>query len=136
MYGHAPSPRFQAEYDSGQYPVAALAALGDSDRIFASDTWGGYLIYRRYPAKVFVDGRSDFYGPAFEAEYADVLGVRYNWESTLAGHDVDTILLAVDAPLSGALKSSRKWRVVYDDGVAIVFRAAALTPPNRFARND
>jgi hypothetical protein len=136
MYGHAPSPRFQAEYDSGLYPVGALAVLRNSDRIFTSDTWGGYLIYRRYPAKVFVDGRSDFYGPAFEAEYADVLGVRYNWESTLARHDVDTILLAVDAPLSGALKSSRKWRVVYDDGVAIVFRAAALTPPNRFARSD
>jgi hypothetical protein len=130
MYGHAPSPRFQAEYDSRLYPVAALAAFRNSDRIFTSDTWGGYLIYRRYPAKVFVDGRSDFYGPAFEAEYADVLGVRYNWESTLAAHDVDTVLLAVDAPLSSVLKASRNWRAVYDDGVAIVFRAA-VTPANR-----
>jgi hypothetical protein len=127
MYGHAPSPRFQAEYDSGLYPVAALAALRDSDRVFASDTWGGYLIYRRYPAKVFVDGRSDFYGPAFETEYAEVLGVRYNWESTLAKHGVDTVLLAADAPLSSVLKASHNWRAVYDDGVAIVFRAA-VTP--------
>ena len=124
MYGHAPSPNLQAGYDARTYPVVALGALRTSDRIFTSDTWGGYLIYRRYPAKVFVDGRSDFYGPEFEEEYAEVLDVRYNWEAILTTHGVDTILLAVDAPLSSALKSSRNWLVVYDDGVAIVFRAA------------
>ena len=71
MYGYAPSPKLRAEYDSRLYPAAALATLRNSDRIFTSDTWGGYLIYRRYPAKVFTDGRSDFYGPAFEKEYAE-----------------------------------------------------------------
>jgi hypothetical protein len=133
MYGRTPSPRFQAEYDPRTYPVAALAALGDSDRIFSSDTWGGYLVYRRYPAKVFVDGRADFYGPAFEAEYEEVLGVKYNWEAILATNDVDTVLLAVDAPLASVLKGSQNWRAVYDDGVAIIFRATDHRPPT-FAR--
>jgi hypothetical protein len=27
------------------------------------------------------------------------------------------------APLTGALKESSRWRVVYDDGIAVVFRA-------------
>jgi hypothetical protein len=122
MYGHAPSPLFRAGYDSRTFPVAAVATLRDTDRIFTSDTWGGYLIYRRYPARVFVDGRSDFYGPGFEAEYADISGVRYNWESILVAHGVDTVLLAVDSPLSGALKGSANWQVTYDDGIAIVFQ--------------
>jgi hypothetical protein len=122
MYGHAPSPLFQAGYDSQAYPVAALAALRESGRVFTSDTWGGYLIYRRYPAKVFVDGRSDFYGPEFETEYANISGVRYDWEAILAKYGVDTVLLAVDAPLSSTLKGSANWRAVYDDGIAIVFR--------------
>ncbi len=121
MYGHAPPPLFQAAYDSRAYPVAALAVLRDTDRIFTSDTWGGYLIYRRYPAKVFVDGRSDFYGPEFEAEYAGVSGVRYDWEDILTVRGVDTVLLAVDAPLAGALKASANWQVLFDDGIAIVF---------------
>jgi len=121
MYGHAPSPLFQAKYDSAAYPVAALAALRDTDRIFASDTWGGYLIYSRFPAKVFVDGRSDFYGPEFEAQYGDVSGVRYNWEAILNTYGVNTVLLAVAAPLSAALKGSPNWNVTYDDGVSIVF---------------
>ena len=125
MYGHAPSPHFQAVYDPGTYPVAAVGVLRDSDRIFSSDTWGGYLVYRRYPAKVFVDGRSDFYGPAFEAEYAEVLSAHYNWEAILVEYQADTVLLPVDSPLSSALKGSGNWQTVYDDGVAIVFRAAS-----------
>ena len=133
MYGHAPSLQFQAKYDPASFPVAALTALRDSDRIFSSDTWGGYLVYRRYPARVFVDGRADFYGPAFEAECAEVMGAQYNWEAVLATHHVDTVLLAVDSPLSSVLKGSRNWRAVYDDGVAIVFRAAKLQPVT-FAR--
>ena len=28
-----------------------------------------------------------------------------------------------DAPLTGALKESSRWRVVYDDGIALVFRS-------------
>ena len=35
----------------------------------------------------------------------------------------NTILLRTSASLAGALKESRRWRPVYDDGVAIVFRA-------------
>jgi hypothetical protein len=71
---------------------------------------------------VFVDGRSDFYGPEFGQAYIDVLNVKYNWEQTLAHYGVNTILMPVDAPLTGALKESRNWRVVYDDTRAIVFR--------------
>jgi hypothetical protein len=123
MYGRSPSSQLQAEYDRKTYPAAAVAALRFSDRILSSDTWGGYLIYRRFPAKVFVDGRSDFYGAAFEAEYAHVLSARYDWEAILASHDVDTILLAVDAPLSSVLKGSTNWRAAYDDGIAIIFRS-------------
>jgi len=121
MYRPAPAPLFQARYDSQAYPEAALAALRPADRIFTSDTWGGFLIYRRYPAKVFVDGRSDFYGPEFEAKYAEISAVRYNWESILFSYGVDTVLLAVDAPLSSALKGSPNWQTLYDDGISIVF---------------
>ncbi len=46
-------------------------ALGRSvsARIFTYDQWGDYLIYRLYPRiRVFIDGRSDFYGARFRAE--------------------------------------------------------------------
>jgi hypothetical protein len=126
----APNPpkKFRAEFDPAVYPAKAVQTLrGDtSARIFANDEWGDYLIYSLYPKhRVFVDGRSDFYGNAFEEKYIDVLNVKYGWEQTLNRFGIDTILLPPSAPLSGALKESNKWRVAYDDGVALIFRAVA-----------
>jgi hypothetical protein len=126
----APNPpkKFRAEFDPEVYPAKAVATLrGDtSARIFANDEWGDYLIYSLYPKhRVFVDGRSDFYGNAFEEKYIDVLNVKFGWEQTLSRFRIDTILLSPSAPLAGALKESNKWRVAYDDGVALIFRAVA-----------
>jgi len=118
----------RAEYDRRQYPAKAVAMLqraGASDTIFTEDAWGGYLIYRLYPTnKVFIDGRSDFYGSTFNEKYLDVMNVRYDWEKNLDQYHVNTILLPPTASLASTLKESRRWRPVYDDGVAIVFRAA------------
>ena len=125
-------PRPVAFRTSAGEPLNVTAAteplFEPSEHIFAPDEWGDYLIYNLYPRgfKVFVDGRSDFYGGKFDQDYIDVLGVKYNWQQTLDRYGVDTILLPCDVPLSGALKESRRWRVAYDDGIAIVFRPAAL----------
>jgi hypothetical protein len=115
------------EYDPKSYPAAALAYLDPSQRIFTHDEWGDYLIYKMSPAggKVYVDGRSDFYGGKFSKEYIELMQVKYDWEQTLHRYGVDTILLPPDAALASAIKESRNWRVVYDDGSAIVFRPAA-----------
>jgi hypothetical protein len=126
----APNPpkKFRAEFDPEVYPAKAVQTLrGDTAaRIFANDEWGDYLIFSLYPKhRVFVDGRSDFYGNAFEEKYIDVLNVKYGWEQTLNRFQIDTILLPPSAPLAGALKESNKWRVAYDDGVALIFRSAA-----------
>jgi hypothetical protein len=127
VYAPNPPKMFRSEFDPKVYPAGALAMLSrdPASHIFTNDEWGDYLIYRLYPrTKVFVDGRSDFYGAEFEEKYLDVLGVRYGWEKTLRGFGVDTILLPAGAPLAGALKECSRWRLVFDDGVALVFRSA------------
>ena len=130
IYAPHPPKKFRAEFDPKVYPAGALATLRSdpAGRVFTHDEWGDYLIYRLYPAhKVFVDGRSDFYGNDFEDKYIDVLNVKYDWEKTLSGFGVDTILMPPSAALSGALKESSRWRLVYDDGIALVFRSASGT---------
>ena len=130
LYAPSPPKLFRAEFDPKSYPAGAIETLGrdPSARIFTYDQWGDYLIYRLYPGtKVFVDGRSDFYGDDFEEKCIGVLNVKYDWEKTLGGFAVDTILLPPTVPLAGALKESSRWRVVYDDGVALVFRSAPKT---------
>jgi hypothetical protein len=123
LFAPHPPEKFRPEFDPKKYPAAALAAIRPdaSTRIFTHDEWGDYLIWKRNP--VFVDGRSDFYGNDFEDEYLRVIKVRVGWEETLGKFGVNTILMPVDAALTGALKESSKWRVVYDDGMALVFRS-------------
>jgi hypothetical protein len=130
MWAPNPPRKFRAEFDPAAYPKAALATLRKTphSRIFTSDEWGDYLIWTLYPSqRVFVDGRSDFYGDDFEDRYLATLNVKYGWEKTLHRFGIDTILLPPDAPLTGALKESANWRVVYDDGIALVFRPAGRT---------
>jgi hypothetical protein len=122
-----PPEKFRAEFDPHRYPEAALAALhpDSATRIFTNDEWGDYLIWTRN--RVFVDGRSDFYGNDFEDKFTDVLRVRLGWDKTLSQYGVNTILMPLDAPLTGALKESSRWRVVYDDGIALAFRSVERT---------
>lgn len=126
LYAPAPPENFRARFDAKEFPAKALASLGDSaaqSRIFTYDQWGDFLIYKLYPKnQVFIDGRSDFYGSPFVQKYLDIVNVKFNWQQLLNEYGVDTVLLATDAPLAGALKESSRWHVVYDDGDAIVFR--------------
>ncbi|HLY20192.1 MAG TPA: hypothetical protein VKR61_23350 [Bryobacteraceae bacterium] len=132
LYAPAPPENFRAKFDSKEFPAKALASLRGTaaqSRIFTSDQWGDFLIYNLYPkSQVFIDGRSDFYGPPFEQKYLDIWAVKYTWQQRLDEFGVDTVLLPTDAPLAGALKETRRWHVVYDDGDAIVFRTGA--PPD------
>jgi hypothetical protein len=128
LYSPAPSPRFRAEFDPRQFPVEAATKLNvreEAGSLFSTDRWGGYLIYRLYPSlKVFIDGRCDMHGTAFVKEYLDILNAQPGWEEGLERYRVSRILIPIYTPLSAALKESRHWRIVKDDGVAILFAKA------------
>ncbi len=127
IFAPRPPAKFRAEFDPKRYPAAALATLAQvpGAHIFSNDEWGDYLIWSLYPRqRVFVDGRSDFYGNDFDEKYLDAISVKHGWEQTLERFNVDTVLLPPDAPLTGALKLSSDWRVVFDDGISLVFRSA------------
>jgi len=129
LYAPSPPENFRARFDAKEFPTKAVASLGDAaatSRIFTSDQWGDFLIYKLYPkSQVFIDGRSDFYGSKFVQKYLDIVNVKYTWQRQLNDYGVDTVLLQTDAALAGALKESSRWHVVYDDGDAIVFRTGA-----------
>jgi len=121
-----PGERFRAEFSPKDFPVKAAEALRGPEfttGVFSDDQWGGYLIYRLFPNhRVFIDGRSDFYGAGFDTKYQDIMNVKWNWEAVLNQFPVHTVLLPVADALAGALKLSPRWRPVYDDGTAIIFR--------------
>ena len=98
-------------------------------RIFAKDQWGGYLIYRfEGRLKVFVDGRSDFYGQDLLETYAKVVEVKPGWNAVLKQYGVQFVLTPTDHALASALELNRDWKRVYTDSVAAVFERIGAVP--------
>jgi hypothetical protein len=119
--------RLRAEFDPTQFPVQAASVVehepGSATRLFCSWQWGGYLIYRAWPAiKVFHDGRTDFYGTAFVKEGLQAWQTAPDWGNILARHGVNAALLPVDSALASVLRERRDWKLVYQDQVAVLFQ--------------
>jgi hypothetical protein len=118
--------KFRPEWDPSLYPAQALAAvrqMGASARLATPDYWGGYLIYQLYPnTRVFWDGRTDFYGSAYNLAAVNAFMGRPGWDKTLAENRITAVLAPVDQPLVSLLKESRDWHVAYRDEVAILFQ--------------
>jgi hypothetical protein len=91
-------------------------------RVFTSDQWADYLIFRSYPRqRVFFDGRSDFYGPEMGQQYIRLIQTHHDWEQLIDRYRFDYVLSPPDWPLASMLKRDARWRIVEDDGKAILF---------------
>jgi hypothetical protein len=91
-----------------------------SSRVFTTDQWGDYLIYTDPTRKVFVDGRSDFYGPEVGNQYLGILNGRWDWQQLLNKYGFNVALLPVESAITQLLKLSPEWSAVEDDGKAIL----------------
>jgi len=120
----APGIRAATGFPAGEFPVAAYSHIPASARLFATDKFGGYLIYRSAGAlKVFFDGRSDFYGADFLIRYGRLVQVRAGWQQDWNSFGFSHALLPPDAPLRAALEQAG-WRAVYSDQTAVLLVAS------------
>lgn len=125
-----PAKKWPTDFPDIRFPVAVVnkdvSVLAPSEgkvpRILTSDQWGDYLIYRFYPRqKVFVDGRSDFYGQEFGKDYMHLAGGNHRWRGVLDRYQFDFALVPVEWPLVELLKQRPEWKIRQDDGLAVLF---------------
>jgi hypothetical protein len=123
------SAQWPKDFPKVAFPVKMVHAHADliaSSRIFTVDQWADYLTYSFYPRqKVFVDGRSDFFGPKIGNQYLRALQANYDWRAILNEHRVNAVLAPPSWPLATALKTEPGWRLVADDGKSILFVRSA-----------
>ncbi|MGA2116385.1 MAG: hypothetical protein ABSH56_16710 [Bryobacteraceae bacterium] len=123
-----PAIRAATGFSPREFPVAAYPHLRPGGRLFAPDKFGGYLIWRSAGArKVFFDGRSDFYGAAFLAEYARMAQARPGWRRDWDSWGFTDALVPADSPLVPALEQCG-WRLVYSDPTAVILVGQASRP--------
>jgi hypothetical protein len=116
------------DFPANKFPVTAVQQTaawiapvsGVGPRILTSDQWGDYLIYRFYPKqRVFVDGRSDFYGPRLGQDYLALLTASPGWDRVLERYRFDMALLPRDWPLGQLMMRDPRWQVRYVDAQAV-----------------
>ncbi|MBF6599373.1 MAG: ABC transporter permease [Dehalococcoidia bacterium] len=111
------------------YPQAAVAYVRAHDagrRLLNEYGVGGYEIAQLYPGtKVFIDGRSEFYGDAFLRDYLTLTNARPGWRTLLAKYDPQVILLPPKTPLVERLRSDAGWRVAFTSADAVVLEQLA-----------
>lgn len=124
----------------GRFPVGAadfIEANASEARLYNDVAFGGYLIWRGYPARrAFIDGRNEVHADLL-AELAASIDDGRRWSRLLESRDVegavvayrpqivssrDTITGAVTASTFSELHFPRSgWALVYWDDVAMVF---------------
>jgi hypothetical protein len=117
--------RWPKDFPELRFPVKLVSKYEDrirTGRVLTSDQWADYLIYRFYPQqRVFIDGRSDFYGPALGKQYVRVSSGQHDWRKILGEHKFDLALVPVEWSLASLLKEHPDWRLVDDNGKCLVF---------------
>jgi hypothetical protein len=121
--GLSPAVRAYAGFPPEQFPVAAATAVSTlpaDARILATDSYGGYLIYRfggRRP--VFFDSRTDVYPIEIIRDYLALYDLAPGWQQELEKWHFTHALLPADHPLGSQLQKLG-WRLEYRDKTAVL----------------
>jgi len=114
-----------ADFDATRMPVKAVDYLEKqalTAPVLTPDSWGGYVIYRRYPRqRVVIDDRHDLYGEDFIRPYLKTMHGERGWPDFLFDHAVRCVLVPRDSALASLLRQTTAWKAVYEDDVAVVF---------------
>lgn len=122
----------QTASTDANFPVAAtdclLANPDVGTRMLNAYDWGGYLLYRFYPQdlsptdnrQVFIYGEATLMGNALVQQISDVENAEPDWQRILEENRVDYVVERADSALTMALSVDPQWKLVYDDGFAVI----------------
>lgn len=117
------SQQYGEEANASFLPVEAidyLAAQKLPAPVYNNYGWGGYFIWRLYPAyQSFVDGRADLFGDEILQDYLSVYNAAEAWPDLVDEWGIATFLVPNDAPVRFALEAD-DWIVVYQDEMASI----------------
>lgn len=108
--------------DPEQFPVAAIAQLGEG-RTFVGDLAGGYFIYAAWPERlVYIDDRAELFGVEGFEEMLDIRGARSGWDEALNARGIDQALLrSGETGLEEVMRLSG-WSESYADDDYVILR--------------
>jgi hypothetical protein len=120
-------PAAQAQAEATILPRQAanwIVANRPEGKLFNSYNWGGYLLWRLWPAyPVYADGRTDVYSNEFLQEYLRIVTGQLDAPMLFDERGIRTVIVESESPLVAQLVKSGLWQEAYrDDKAAILTR--------------
>jgi hypothetical protein len=106
------------------YPNQASAYIQSHDLegpLYNTFDWGGYLIWRLPDLPVSIDGRTNVQGSQHLTRSIESEEGRKNWTEDRELMKAKTLLLNRDSALASILRSDARFRLVYEDKIAVIF---------------
>lgn len=132
------APRLPAQLVSAETPWQLSEFLRDnppSGQIFNPDWWGDWLTWDGPPGlRVFMTTRMHLAPRQVWIDYRIVRENRSGWDHVLQRYAVQTVVLDKQRQktLTGYLRSSSDWRILYEDERGLVFgRVSRDQPPGK-----
>jgi len=114
----------QRQAEAKQFPAAAVSYLRahhPPGPMLNHYDWGGYFIWQLPQYPVYIDGRADVYGDAWEDERSSLYWIlRKDWQEVLERRGIRLVVLPPDAPLVTVLQLVPGWKQVYADAQAVI----------------
>jgi hypothetical protein len=130
--GVALNPQEAIKAEQAGLPAKAVHFIQENKPagpLFNSYNWGGYLIYKLWPAyPVYIDGRTDLYDDAFIRRYLNVAAGGEGWQQTLNEDEINLVLIESESTLAKFLKDDPAWSQLYGDDQAVIFGRKANSP--------
>jgi hypothetical protein len=133
----APGVSWPREFPADLFPVTLVARNQEriaAGRVFTTDQWGSYLVYKNYPRqKVFLDAIKDCHNEPYLRDYFAILSGKSGTEELLGKYGIDVVLVPKEHALSEYLQSRSGWREIDQDGDNLLYaRATKLVGFNRW----
>ncbi len=136
-----PGMAWPTQFPEDLFPVKLVdkhAARLEQARVFTSDQWADYLIYRNYSPgvdgprqQVFMDARHNYFGPKIGNEFIHLMNGLPDWKQIINRYRFDAMLLPPDTPLSALLAERPEWQVLDRDPRAVLWvKTAADRSPS------
>ena len=107
-----------------KYPVAAVSAVkerGYPGPLYNTFDWGGFLIWQLPEHRVSMDGRTNVHGDERLRRSIRTWTGHVGWDSDEELRSARLVIGPVDAALTQLLRRDRRYELVYNDDVAMVF---------------
>jgi hypothetical protein len=106
------------------YPVQAINFLRDHPQpgpLYNSYDWGDFITWYMPDYPVSIDGRTDLYGDELDTRSFMTTNADPSYANDPVLIESNLVLLPPQRPLAYVLRIDPKFKVVYEDSVAVVF---------------